>query len=74
VIKRFGVTDLVRRDGTVLLNNHSGSGTGSVILACRAAEVCQLCVLVSKGMFSQVELLVLLAVLSDVCLEKCEDE
>jgi len=74
VIKRFGVADLVRRDGTVLLNNHSGSGTGSVILACRAAEVCQLCVLVFKGMFSQVELLVLLAILSDVCLEKCEDE
>ena len=62
------------QDGTVLLNNHSGSGTSSVIPARRAAEVCQLLVLVSKGMFSQVELLVLLAIVSDVCLEKREEE
>jgi len=32
--------DLVCGDGAVLLNSHSGSGTGSVILAHCAAEVC----------------------------------
>ena len=60
------VANLVRRVGVVLLNNLSGFGTGSVIPACCAAKVWRLLVLVSKGMFSQVELLVLLAVLSDV--------
>ena len=60
------VANLVRRVGVVLLNNLSGFGTGSVIPARCAAKVWRLLVLVSKGMFSQVELLVLLAVLSDV--------
>ena len=62
------------RDSAVLLNSHSRSGTGFVVLACYAAEVCRLFILVSKGMSSRVELLVLLAVLSDVCLEKYEEE
>ena len=60
------VANLVRRVGVVLLNNLSGFGTGSVIPARCATKVWRLLVLVSKGMFSQVELLVLLAVLSDV--------
>jgi len=66
MIERFGAADLVRRVGAILLNNLSGFGTGSVIPARRAAKVWRLLVLVSKGMFSRVELLVLLAVLSDV--------
>jgi len=60
------VADLVHRVGTVLLNNLSGFGTGSVVPARCAAKVWRLLVLVSKGMFSRVELLVLLAILSDV--------
>ena len=60
------MADLVRRVGAILLNNLSGFGTGSVVLVHRAAKVWRLLVLVSKGMFSRVELLVLLAVLSDV--------
>jgi len=60
------VADLVRRVGTVILNNLSGFGTGSVVLARCAAKVWRLLILVSKGMFSWVELLVLLAILSDV--------
>jgi len=60
------MADLVRRVSAVLLNNLSGFGTSSVIPVRCAAKVWRLLVLVSKGMFSQVELLVLLAVLSDV--------
>jgi len=60
------MADLVRRVGAILLNNLSGFGTGSVVLVRRAAKVWRLLVLVSKGMFFRVELLVLLAVLSDV--------
>jgi len=60
------VADLVHQVGAVLLNNLSGFGTGSVVPVCCAAKVWRLLILVSKGMFSRVELLVLLAVLSDV--------
>ena len=60
------MADLVRRVSAVLLNNLSGFGTSSFIPVRCAAKVWRLLVLVSKGMFSQVELLVLLAVLSDV--------
>jgi len=66
VIERFGAADLVRRVGTVLLNNLSRFGAGSVVPAYCATKVWRLLVLVSKGMFSRVVLLVLLAVLSDV--------
>jgi len=38
----------------------------TIVLVRCAAEVWQLLILVSKGMFSRVELLVLLAVLSDI--------
>jgi len=68
------MADLVRRDSTVLLNSCSGSSTGSVVLAHYAAEVCRLLILVSKEMSARIELLVLLAILLDVCLEKCEEE
>jgi len=68
------MADLVCRVGAILLNNLSGFGTSSVIPAYRAAKVWRLLILVSKGMFSWVELLVSLAVLSDVCLEKREEE
>jgi len=60
------MADLVHRVSTVLLNNLSGFGASSVVPAHCAAKVWQLFVLVSKRMFSRVELLVLLAVLSDV--------
>jgi len=68
------MADLVRRDSAILLNSRSGSSTSSVVPAHYAAKVCQLLILVSKGMFSRVELLVLLAILLDVCLEKREEE
>jgi len=68
------VADLVCRVGAGLFNNLSGFGTSSVVLARCAAKVWRLLVLVSKEMFSRVELLVLLAILLDVCLEKCEEE
>ena len=74
MIERVSIADLVHLDGAVLLNSCSGSDTGSVVQARCAAEVCQLLILVSKEMFSWVELLVLLAILLDVCLEKYKEE
>jgi len=74
VIERFGAADLVRRVGASLLNNLSEFGTGSVVPVCRVAKVWRLLILVSKEMFSRVELLVSLAILLDVCLEKREEE
>jgi len=65
-VKSVGSADLACRVAWGLLSSCSGLGTGSVILALIAAEVCRLLVLLIKGMFSQEVLVVWLAVLLDL--------
>jgi len=74
VIKSISIADLVHWGYASHLNSHSGFGTSSVVPVRCAAEVCQLLVPVSKEMFFYVELLVLLAILLDVWVEKHKEE
>ena len=52
VVESVGSANLVRRVACGLLSSRSGSGTGSVVPALTAAEVCRLLVLLIKGMLS----------------------
>jgi len=66
VVESIGSADLARQVTWGLLSSHSGSGTGSVVPALIAAEVCQLLVLLIKGMLSRDVLVVWLAILLDL--------
>ena len=57
-VESVGSADLAHRVAWGLLSSRSRSGTGSVVLALIAAEVCRLLVLLIKGMFSQEVLVV----------------
>jgi len=63
-VESVGSADLAHWVTWGLLSSCSGSGTGSVIPALIAAEVCRLLVLLIKGMLSREVLVVWLAILS----------
>ena len=53
VVESVGSADLARRVAWDLLSSRSRSGTGSVVPALIATEVCRLLVLLIKGMLSR---------------------
>jgi len=65
-VESVSSADLACRVAWGLLSSRSGSGTGSVVPALIAAKVCQLLVLLIKGMLSRDVLVVWLAVLLDL--------